>query len=314
MYYVVNNQKPIAAIGASLWAEGLFITTGSSHVQVKLGLFSANTTPHASGSQAAATARLAEDIGLESLWVAEHIVIPAGYSTAYHDPSGKLPDGEDIDWPDPSIWLTYAAAVTERIKLATGVTVLPLRNPVVTAKQIATLDALSGGRVILGVGVGWLGEEFEALGVPFNDRGRRHDDYLQAMKALWTQEKAAISNSFVDFRDVISRPRPSASVPVVVSGHSAAAARRVARVGDGWFPGVATAGDLADLYAVVREECSTLGRNPFEIEITVYVSGSDADALSTSIEEFAAAGVSRILLTNLPDDDLPALAAVLGSR
>jgi probable F420-dependent oxidoreductase len=291
------------------------MTTGSSHVQVKLGLFSANTTPHASGSQAAATARLAEDIGLESLWVAEHIVIPAGYTTAYpYDPSGKLPDGEDIDWPDPFIWLTYAAAVTERIKLATGVTVLPLRIPVVTAKQIATLDALSGGRVILGVGVGWLGEEFEALGVPFNDRGRRHDDYLQAMKALWTQEKAAISNSFVDFRDAISRPRPSASVPVVVSGHSAAAARRVARVGDGWFPGVATAGELADLYAVVREECSTLGRNPSEIEITVYVSGSDADALSTSIEEFAAAGVSRILLTKLPDDDLRALVAVLGDR
>jgi probable F420-dependent oxidoreductase len=248
------------------------MTTGLSNVQVKLGLFSANTTPNVSGSQAAATARLAEDIGLESLWVAEHIVIPAGYSTAYpYDPSGKLPDGEDIDWPDPFIWLTYAAAITERIKLATGVTVLPLRDPVVTAKQIATLDALSGGRVILGVGVGWLGEEFEALGVPFKDRGRRHDDYLQAMKALWTQEKAAISNSFVDFRDAISRPRPASSVPVVVSGHSAAAARRVARVGDGWFPGVATAGELADLYAVVREECGALARNPSEIEITVYV-------------------------------------------
>jgi probable F420-dependent oxidoreductase len=247
--------------------------------------------------------------------VAEHIVIPAGYSTAYpYDPSGKLPDGEDIDWPDPFIWLTYAAAITERIKLATGVTVLPLRNPVVTAKQIATLDALSGGRVILGVGVGWLGEEFEALGVPFKDRGRRHDDYLQAMKALWTQDKAAISNGFVDFRGAISRPRPASSVPVVVSGHSAAAARRVARVGDGWFPGVATAGDLADLYAVVREECGTLGRNPSEIEITVYVSGSDADALSTSIEEFAAAGVSRILLTKLPDENLRALVAVLGDR
>jgi alkanesulfonate monooxygenase SsuD/methylene tetrahydromethanopterin reductase-like flavin-dependent oxidoreductase (luciferase family) len=162
--------------GVSLWAEGLFMTTGPSHVHVKLGLFSANTTLNVSGSQAAATARLAEDIGLESLWVAEHIVIPAGYTTAYpYDPSGKLPDGEDIDWPDPFVWLTYAAAITERIKLATGVTVLPLRNPVVTAKQIATLDALSGGRVILGVRVGWLGEEFEALGVPFKDRGRRHE-------------------------------------------------------------------------------------------------------------------------------------------
>ena len=112
------------------------------------------------------------------------------------------------------------AAITERIKLATGVTVLPLRNPLVAAKQIGTRDAFSGGGVILGVGVGWLGEEFEALGVPFKDRGRRHDDYLQAMKALWAQEKAAISNGFVDFRDAISRPRPAASVPVVVSGHS----------------------------------------------------------------------------------------------
>jgi probable F420-dependent oxidoreductase len=291
------------------------MTTGPSHSQLKLGLFSANTTSQFNGSQAAATAKLAEDIGLESLWVAEHIVIPAGYTTAYpHDPSGKIPDGEDIDWPDPFIWLTYAAAVTEHIKLATGVTVLPLRNPLVAAKQIATLDVLSGGRVILGVGVGTLKEEFEALGVTFNDRGRRHDGYLQAMKALWTQQKASISNRFVDFQDAISRPRPAASIPIVVSGHSAAAARRVARAGNGWFPDVATASDLTDLYAMVREECDTLGRDPSEIEITVYVGGSDADTLSTRIEEFIDAGVSRVLLTKLADEDFRSLVSVLTDR
>ena len=124
----------------------------ASHVKVRLGLFSANTTTELSGPQAADTAKLAEALGLESLWAAEHIVIPADYDATYpYAESGKLPDGETISWPDPFIWLAYTAAVTQNIRLATGVTVLPLRNPLVTAKQIATLDVLSGGRVLLGV-------------------------------------------------------------------------------------------------------------------------------------------------------------------
>ncbi|SHQ39056.1 LLM class F420-dependent oxidoreductase [Mycobacteroides abscessus] len=287
----------------------------ASHIQVKLGLFSANTTMEFSGSQAAQTAQLAENLGLESVWAAEHIVIPADYEAPYpYAASGKLPDGETVSWPDPFIWLTYAAAVTQNIKLATGVTVLPLRNPLVAAKQIATLDVLSGGRVLLGVGVGWLKDEFEAVGSPFNDRGRRHDGYLQAMQALWTQEKATVSNAFVEFRDAIGLPRPAARIPIVVSGHSPAAARRAARHGDGLFPGVGSTEDLRGLLDITAEECKTLGRDPSEIEVTVFPGQSDADAVSASIERYVTAGVSRILLPRLGDDQLAELVGVLTDR
>jgi len=284
-------------------------------VRVKLGLYAANTGPSTTGAHTAATARLAEEIGMESLWVAEHIAIPVGYRDVYpYDPSGKLPDGDAKDWPDPFIWLTYAAAVTERIKLATGVTVLPLRNPMIAAKQIATLDALSGGRVILGVGVGWLSEEFAALGVPFKNRGRRHDDYLDAMRALWTRGPASVRNGHVDFGEVISRPQPHGPIPIVVSGHSAASVRRVVRVGDGWFPGIATVAELRDLYTVFEEECRTGDRDPSEVEITVVPGGGNAEVLSSEIEDFLNAGVSRILLPRTPDDQLRDLVGALGER
>jgi probable F420-dependent oxidoreductase len=178
-----------------------------SDAPVKLGLFSANISEHSSGPEAVATAQLAEGLGLESLWTGEHIVIPAHFDTPYpYDSSGKMPGAGGVDMPDPLVWLAYVAAATRTIKLATGVTVLPLRDPMVAAKQIATLDVLSGGRFILGIGVGWLAEEFAALGVPFNDRGRRTDAYLEAMRALWTQDEAAVSNSFVAFDGAISRP------------------------------------------------------------------------------------------------------------
>jgi probable F420-dependent oxidoreductase len=285
---------------------------------VKLGLFSANISARSSGSGAAATAKLAEEIGLESLWTGEHIVIPAYFNTPYpYDPSGKMPGAEGVDSPDipdPLIWLAYAAAVTRTIRLATGVTVLPLRHPMVVAKQIATLDALSGGRFILGIGVGWLAEEFDALGVPFGDRGRRTDAYLEAMRALWTQDAASVSNPFIEFQDAICRPRPRSSIPIVVSGSSVAAARRTARVGDGWFPGAATADELAHWLAVLRNECRAVGRDPSDVELTVHDRNTEPDALSASIEEFVKAGVSRVLVTNLPADELQAVVAVLTDR
>jgi probable F420-dependent oxidoreductase len=289
---------------------------GPSHTPVKLGLMSANTTPHLSGAQVAATARVAEDIGLESLWAAEHIVIPAEYDTVYpYDPSGKIPDAEITDWPDPLIWLAYTAASTDRIKLATGVTVLPLRHPMVMAKQIATLDALSGGRLILGVGVGWLSEEFEALGVPFSDRGRRHDDHLAAMQALWSQDTASIASTYATFDNAISRPKPAnVAIPIVISGSSKRAARRAAQIGNGFFPGTTDVDELRALLDVIADQCRTVGRNPDEVELTVYAGDTDADVLSRRIDDLTLVGVSRVLLTNLPEHELRSLAAILGNR
>jgi alkanesulfonate monooxygenase SsuD/methylene tetrahydromethanopterin reductase-like flavin-dependent oxidoreductase (luciferase family) len=166
----------------------------------------------------------------------------------------------------------------------------------------------------LGIGVGWLAEEFDELGVSFKDRGRRTDAYLEAMQALWSQRAASVSNSFVKFRGAISRPRPRLPIPIVVSGSSTAAARRAARVGDGWFPGAATAEELRHWVAILREECRAVGRDPAEIELTVHDRNIEADALSVSIEDFVEVGASRVLISKVPADELQPLAEILTSR
>src|SRR5215218_6362833 len=168
---------------------------------MKFGLMFTNTGMGSTSDGAIQLATAAEEAGIESLWTVEHVVVPSGYASAYpYDKSGKMAGGaEEFDLPDPLIWLAYVAAVTKKIKLATGIVILPQRNPLVTAKAVASIDALSGGRMILGVGVGWLREEFDALGVPFADRGRRHDDYVEAMRALWSGEKASVHNTYASF-------------------------------------------------------------------------------------------------------------------
>jgi probable F420-dependent oxidoreductase len=285
--------------------------------QIKFGLFSANIGARCTPDTAAATARSAELLGLESLWAAEHFVIPQGFKSRYpYTASGEAPfSGVGADMPDPLIWLAFAAAITNHIKLATGVTVLPLRHPVVAAKQIATLDALSGGRLIVGVGVGWLAEEFEALGVPFAGRGARHDDYLEAMRALWDQEVATVHNDHVDFDRVISDPKPGRSVPIVFGGSSVRVARRAARLGGGYFPG----GDLdvagiGDRIALIADECAAARRDPDDIEITAYAGLTEPDPLCRRIEELSRIGVSRVLLDHLPDEELHGLVDLITDR
>ena len=143
----------------------------------------------------------------------------------------------DIPLPDPLIWMAFVAAATTRIKLATGILILPQHNPVLAAKQIATLDHLSRGRILLGIGVGWLQEEFAALGVPFAERGARTDEYIVAMRELWSADKPTFKGRFVAFEGAYCRPQPvNKSVPIIVGGHSEAAARRAGRLGDGFFP------------------------------------------------------------------------------
>jgi probable F420-dependent oxidoreductase len=190
---------------------------------MKFGLMFVNTGMGSTAAGAKQLAQRAERLGFESLWTVEHVLVPSGYESKYpYDPSGKMAGGaEAFDLPDPLIWLAYVAAATERIKLATGILILPQRNPAIIAKEVATIDALSGGRVILGVGVGWLEEEFNALGVPFADRGRRLDDYVDAMRALWSGEKASVHSTYANFDDCISLPRPAnGTVPIVIGGHT----------------------------------------------------------------------------------------------
>src|SRR5207342_2461098 len=140
----------------------------------------------------------AEAAGFESFWTVEHVIFPEDYQSAYpYSPTGKMPAAPSTPIPDPLIWLSYVAAVTTKLRLATGILILPQRNPLILAKEVATLDHLSGGRVELGIGVGWLEEEFDALGVPFARRGARTDEYIEVLRALWDGDHASHDGEFV---------------------------------------------------------------------------------------------------------------------
>lgn len=258
---------------------------------LKFGLRYCNTGRYVDPAEAVALAQAAEAVGFESLWTVEHTVVPAGYGSTYpYDTSGKMAGGkDDISLPDPLIWMAYVAAATKRINLATGILILPQHNPVVAAKQIATLDHLSGGRVLLGIGAGWLKEEFDALGVPFEERGKRTDEYIRAMRVLWADERPTFSGRFVSFKDAYCRPQPvKGAVPIIVGGHSDAAARRAGRLGDGYFP---PRGAPPELLSIARTAAAEAGRDPTKLEITA--------SLPASLDEIPAlakAGVTRLLV------------------
>ena len=200
---------------------------------------------------------------------------------------------EDMHYPDPLIYMAYLASVTKTIRLATGILIIPQRNPVVAAKQIATLDQLSGGRIVLGIGVGWLEEEFNAIGVPFEGRGKRTDEHIAAMRALWANDFAEYHGDFVDFEPIFCRPQPlNGTVPIIVGGHSKAAARRAGRIGDGFFPARGTPHDLFD---IVKTTATENDRDPEEIEFTVSVPED-----LNEIPELAKIGVKRILIPSSP--------------
>jgi len=225
---------------------------------------------------AVALAQTAEECGFESLWAPEHVIMSrAPGATPYRGmPDGKMDRlARRGGIPDPLTWLTYVAGVTSRIRLGTNVVVLPEHQPTVLAKTAATLDHLSGGRLILGIGVGELPEEYEAVGMDFTNRGRRMDEYIEAMRALWRDDVASFSGDHVGFDRVECRPWPvRRAVPLHIGGASDAAIRRAARLGDGYFPFVFPGQDLTvvlpELIARVRAETIAAGRDPDGLEIT----------------------------------------------
>jgi probable F420-dependent oxidoreductase len=246
----------------------------------------------------AGLARLVEELGCESLWTVEHVVIPAGYASTYpYDGSGKMALHPGDDVPDPLHWLTFAAAHTTRLRLGTAMLILPEHNPVILAKRLSTVDALSGGRLLVGVGVGWLREEYDAVGVQFERRGERADEYLAAMRALWTASPASFAGRYASFVDVHSDPRPVRRIPIVVGGHGPAAVRRAARHGDGLYPlGVDVAG-YASLVERLRAECAEIGRDPSSVELT-----ARAPSRPDDVKRLAELGVTRVVMRVFPRD------------
>ena len=269
---------------------------------MKFGLRYASLGRYANGPAAVELAQAAEAAGFDSIWTVEHVVVPHAYQSRYpYSPTGRMGPGlEDFPIPDPLIWLAYVASATRTLGLGTAILILPQRNPVVTAKAVATLDHLAGaGRVLLGIGVGWLAEEFATLGVPFADRGARTDEYVAAMRALWGQERASFTGRFVTFSDVFCRPRPAAGrIPIVVGGDTVAAARRAGRLGDGYFP---ARGAPAELFDEMRRAAVAAGRDPSGIEITV-----SAPTEIAEIEALAKRGVARVAVPVSSGAGLPA--------
>ena len=262
---------------------------------MKFGLMYANAGPFAYPEMLRHLATTAERTGIESMWTIEHVVIPVGYKSTYpYDPSGKIPAPEQMPMPDPLISLAYAAAVTTKLRLATGILILPQRHPLYVAKEVATLDVLSHGRMILGIGVGWLEEEFDALGIPFEERAGRTAESVRALRSLWKDDAEPFEGKYFHWGKLECHPKPvqKPGVPIVVGGHTELAARRAARYGDGFFPGVTDEDKLVQLLGIMREECKKVGRDPRTIEITSGRATPDAD----NVRRLEELGVSRFMV------------------
>ena len=209
--------------------------------------------------------------------------------------------------PPAGASVPWVGAATTTLRLATGILILPQRNPVILAKELATLDVLSKGRVELGVGVGWLREEFDALGVPFEGRGARTDEYIDALRTLWRDEEPCFEGEYARFDRAKCYPKPpQGTIPIHVGGHTPAAARRAGRLGDGFFPGRSTDDDLVPLLDAMRASAKDAGRDPDGIEVTA---GGVLDL--DGVRRFADYGVDRIVLPPL-GFDLDTLREQLG--
>jgi probable F420-dependent oxidoreductase len=256
---------------------------------MKIGIMFANVATFGTREGARALAAAADDTGIESLWTVEHVVVPKDYASPYpYSSSGKMPGSEDSPIPDPLAWLSFIAAASENVRLCTGILILPQRNPVILAKELATIDVLSGGRMTLGVGVGWLREEFEAIGIPFEERAARTDETIAALRALWSTDET-FEGRYFRFREARSYPKPVAgAIPIVVGGHTKAAARRAGRLADGFFP---ARGDLPVLFDEVRSAAKAAGRDAGAIELTA--GGPPTVEFVQQLEDM---GVSRLVV------------------
>ncbi len=240
----------------------------------------------------------AEALGFESIWLPEHPVMPVNTESRYPgSPDGSIPDYMS-DMADPYIGLARASAVTSSIKLGTGITLIPERNPLVLAGAIASLDRFSGGRFLLGIGTGWLREETEIMGGDFDHRWTQARESIEVMRALWTQDAAEYHGRYYDFPPVQCNPKPAqeGGPPVILGGNARNVFRRVARWGDGWMPTAASPEQIAAGRAAIDELAEASGRDPSGIGITVFGQPADREL----IRQFERAGANRVIV-RLPD-------------
>jgi probable F420-dependent oxidoreductase len=264
--------------------------------------------------------QIAEACGAESLWTIEHIVEADAYQPRYpYASDGRMP-GRLVPMADPLELLTFAAASSTTLRLGTSVLVAPLHSPAMLAKRAATLQGLSGGRLELGLGIGWQREEYHAVGVPFADRGARLEDSVAAMRALWAGQPASYHGRFVDFDAVHSLPPPpGGTVPVVLDGNSEAAIRRCGRIGDGWYPHAMGPDELARGADLLHRCAAAAGRDPASVRITVAPISADPTKLLDRnwARRYVEAGATRLVIgsgVSGPDDVAAARDHILRYR
>ncbi|MDW3219146.1 MAG: LLM class F420-dependent oxidoreductase [Acidimicrobiales bacterium] len=252
--------------------------------------FGATIFPTADAMHPADLGRALEERGFESLWVAEHTHIPASRKSPW--PGGAELPQMYYETMDPFVALTAAATATTTLKVATGITLVPQHHPITLAKQVASLDQVSGGRFILGVGGGWNAEEMENHGGDFSTRWKLMRERIEAMKAIWADDPAEYHGELVDFDPIWSKPKPvqTPHPPIHVGGGSPSGPRRAARYGNGWMP-IHGRGSMLDELDVLATECEKNGRDVAEIELSLYAAPPDPAV----VETHEAAGVSRFI-------------------
>ena len=263
---------------------------------MKFGLFSINNGPCAFPKTAAAVAKAAEQAGFESVWTGEHVILP--------DPQvPPSPAAPDYPMLDPVVALSFVAAHTTKIRLGTGIIILPQRNPVVLAKELASLDVLSDGRLMFGIGIGYLKPEFEAIGAPFDSKGPRTEEYLKAMIALWSMPKPEFSGKWVSFKGVNAMPRPvqKPHPEIVFGGHSKDAFSRAARLAKGWYGFALDLEGTQKCIAGLRAACEQNRRKFEDLEISVTPNPRLKVDRDTA-KRFADLGVHRLILLPRAND------------
>ncbi len=238
----------------------------------------------------------AERLGFATVWAPEHVVLVEQYASKYPYSGGQFPGPPDIPIGDPFTTLAYAAACTDTIRLGTGICLVPEHNPLVLAKTAATLDRLSGGRFIFGAGIGWLAEEFHALGIPFERRAQRTREYIEVMRRLWRERSSSHQGEFARFNGVLSYPKPAnaAGIPVWFGGESPPALRRVAEYGDGWIGFKVLPQDAAQKVRKIEELLRANGRN--RADVTLAVSPYTERIVPDDLQRYRDAGIDEVAL------------------
>ena len=270
---------------------------------MRVGLFAPLGNPFATPEYISALGPAAEERGFHSLWMAEHVVLFDEYGSQYpYAADGRIPAGGENGILEPFTALSFLAATTRRIRLGTGICLVPQRNPVYTAKEVAAVDWLSGGRFDFGVGVGWLEEEFTACATPFARRGARCRDYLAAMKSLWSDPVSQYQGEFYSYPPLRQHPKPiqTPHPPIHFGGESDAALRRVADLGQGWYGFNLLPEDVPDHLARLDGFLAAQGRKRDEIQVSIcpYMRPIDGDA----VRRYAEAGVDQLIVLAVAGD------------